>query len=1001
MKKTLISTAVFVCVMAMTVGVYAETIPTFDVALNTIIAGIEQDIPLPKDIRDLTGGTWFPVVMEISSDRVSPGWIDQLKTYDVVIQEKFISQSGSVSLAPAMATVEGLRHLAGQRDIIRVSSGIPLKSEAPLDLSSTEILADQVWYMYDQAFTYVRGDGIFISVADTGVDVFHPSLFRTDPMNTQYTWYDDGSGNIDNFGNDWVDLNGDATMQSNEILRFFDGRITDWQSNVSNNNFFYDADVDWLYNDDNNNSVRDYGSGMFPESQPSLGEMIFIADDLDGDNILDINEPLIALDVSKVMFTYNGDTSTRANGVDLMLSDQDTVGHGTEVCGILSGGWPGFNRFTGVAPGAELMMYNRWTSGGISSYLGWSQYYGAHIMLWELGAWTGYYMDGSDVMDSYVDAGHSAGLVQVVPAGNLAGCNRHGSGTVGVGSPAEYVFVWVPAGANITTVYLTMLWPNVDPVTPPTFDIHDQNTLGWYMNMPGDSTWYTIGAGGTTQFMSIRPGASSRGTAMMHVEIQSTTPGGLIPSNFFQINVNSAAGNPSFIFHAYTADDATGWSGGAAISSYGNIVVTDSNTITSPATADNAITVASYSTRTDGSGTGSTTVGTASWFSGRGPRITGNLITDVAAPGDYDVYSPASVAESGMTFIGEYREFGGTSAAGPHVAGAAALYMQFDPMSYQGNPASVKSRIQSDAIADGFTGSVPNDTWGYGKLRVAITPIYTPPATPTPVGTYTPTPTPTVSEPTPLPEPYEFGDAPDESYTGTLVWDAYSTIPGMQAAQFPTCYNTLFGIHPFGVHHLDPSLGFLSLVGLMPSLEFDVIDPADPDTVPNLDVLAMIADQDNGFAPGPPDDGVIFNLGSSPSLTIQANGAPVFINVLMDLNQNGIWEITEHVIVEHNIFHGSPVMIPLPTLGITGEVWVRVTATVAPMFAYFPPPWDGSVPTFFTNGETEDYLIDIPGTGTPTPTPTPMPIPVTGAGSLAILILLISGLLAVPALRRR
>ena len=713
------SVVVFVCTTVLTAGVYGETIKTFDVALNTIVAGIEQGVPLPEDILELTDGTRFPVIIEISPDCISRVWMDQLKDHGVIIHEGYIWQSGSESLVPAMATVDGLRYLAEQQDVIRVSSGIPMKSVATLNVSCPEILADKVWYMYDQSYKYIRGAGIRISVADTGVDVFHPSLFQTVP-NTRYTWVDDGSGNLDNNGNDWVDLNGDSIMQPNEVLRFFDGLITDTQGNVSNNNSFYDVDVDWLYNDTNNNSVRDYGSG-FPESQPSLGEMLFIADDLDGDNVLDTNESLIALGASKIMYTYNGDTRTRTRGVDLMLSDQDAYGHGTEVCGIIAGGWPGFNRFTGVAPDAELMMYNRWTSGGVSSFLGWSQNYNAWIMLWELGAWIGLYMDGTDVMDQMVDAGHASGIVQVVCAGNLAGNSRHASGMVGVGSPAEYVFVWVPSGVNIRQVYITMLWSCAKPVTPPTFDICDYNQR-WYLNMPGDNTWYRIGTGGTLQFNSKRPGPSSRGTDMFDVQIQSTTPGGLIPSGWIQININSAPGNPSFMLHAYVADDIVSWGGGVAIGSYGNIQVTDAGTITSPATADNAITVASYGTRTDGyPGTGSTTIGAESWFSGRGPRITGECITDVAAPGDYDVYSPASVAEPGVMFIGEYREFGGTSGAGPHVVGAAALYMQSDPATYLGNPANVKSRIQSDAIADGFTGSVPNDTWGYGKLRVAIT----------------------------------------------------------------------------------------------------------------------------------------------------------------------------------------------------------------------------------------------------------------------------------------
>jgi hypothetical protein len=60
--------------IVITAGVHGEAVKTFDVALNTIIAGIEQGVPLPEDIRDLTDGTHLPVIIEISPDHISPAW---------------------------------------------------------------------------------------------------------------------------------------------------------------------------------------------------------------------------------------------------------------------------------------------------------------------------------------------------------------------------------------------------------------------------------------------------------------------------------------------------------------------------------------------------------------------------------------------------------------------------------------------------------------------------------------------------------------------------------------------------------------------------------------------------------------------------------------------------------------------------------------------------------------------------------------------------------------
>ena len=93
-------------------------------------------------------------------------------------------------------------------------------------------------------------------------------------------------------------------------------------------------------------------------------------------------------------------------------------------------------------------------------------------------------------------------------------------------------------------------------------------------------------------------------------------------------------------------------------------------------------------------------------FSGRGTRIDNVGTVVVAAPGSIVYTIGRNVT---------YTAFGGTSSAGPHVAGAAALLLQAD--STLGH-AGVKSLLQSGAISDTYTGSVPNTTWGYGKLRI-------------------------------------------------------------------------------------------------------------------------------------------------------------------------------------------------------------------------------------------------------------------------------------------
>jgi hypothetical protein len=87
---------------------------------------------------------------------------------------------------------------------------------------------------------------------------------------------------------------------------------------------------------------------------------------------------------------------------------------------------------------------------------------------------------------------------------------------------------------------------------------------------------------------------------------------------------------------------------------------------------------------------------------------------DIAAPGNFDIGAAYSKDAFGGS-LGEYDWFGGTSAAGPHVAGASALLLQWDPTL---NHNQTKLLLQQNARTDAFTGVTPNADWGHGKLDV-------------------------------------------------------------------------------------------------------------------------------------------------------------------------------------------------------------------------------------------------------------------------------------------
>lgn len=145
-----------------------------------------------------------------------------------------------------------------------------------------------------------------------------------------------------------------------------------------------------------------------------------------------------------------------------------------------------------------------------------------------------------------------------------------------------------------------------------------------------------------------------------------------------------------------------------------------------PGSCARAITVASHNTKLSWTASDGNTynalnenpLGDISSFSSWGPLRGGALKPDLCAPGAWIMSVLANGHQQDAAQIDpdmKHMIISGTSMATPHVSGAIALMLQKKPTL---TPTEAKQILTDTARTDGFTGTVPNKKFGYGKLDV-------------------------------------------------------------------------------------------------------------------------------------------------------------------------------------------------------------------------------------------------------------------------------------------
>jgi subtilisin family serine protease len=164
-------------------------------------------------------------------------------------------------------------------------------------------------------------------------------------------------------------------------------------------------------------------------------------------------------------------------------------------------------------------------------------------------------------------------------------------------------------------------------------------------------------------------------------------------------------------------------------------------------------------------------VGALSAFSSAGPTRDGRIKPDIAAPGEYVASSRSRFASYNQQFVERdavHANKAGTSMATPHVAGAIALLFGIDP---DLDGAQARAALQRSARSDFFTGALPNNRFGAGKLR-ALDAAYE-----------------AASMVTDLQAGTATGDFAFSGHPQIDSWNVYrGLLPGVSATSYGTCF---------------------------------------------------------------------------------------------------------------------------------------------------------------------------------------------------------------------
>jgi MYXO-CTERM domain-containing protein len=553
------------------------------------------------------------------------------------------------------------------------------------------------------------GTGIVIGDFDSEVDLYHPAFFRA---GLPAAWTDvDGDGVLTP-GVDGFDWSGDGLIEPTEVLWLLDGRASrlfgdESETHYGTDDASYNPSWDYLYLDLSLDGRRNAGPSLPDvDSLINLGEPMFVADDVNRDGVIAFPEKVVPLGESKFKAVLDGGESY-VRGVNLGQYDPYALAgdpsHATSMLGASAGGQPGYSRWLGLAPNAELVTATREALFGPSlvGAMQWLADEGADVINTELGYWGLVPADGSSELELLIDALVQQGVVVVSPAGNLGSSGKHARAVIPANGGAPYTNEVVMQSIP-NFIGLSVTWrEGGEPITG-SFSTADGDVVDLSVDEPS-------GNAASGRFYSVVQGTTSKGAGYLLMSMN----GAPFPAGGNDLVLQSGSGS-SLNAALFIIDDVSSWAGG---SNFADFDV--AGCMNPPALSVETLAISAYALNVGSDfAPYSEDMGELRAFSGRGPDLWGDPGIDIAAP-DNPITARAESWSGGMPegLYTRYTETGGTSGAGAIATGAVALIKQATGLEGAALRDAVLAAARGD---DPQVVAGPVDHWGAGKLGLGL-----------------------------------------------------------------------------------------------------------------------------------------------------------------------------------------------------------------------------------------------------------------------------------------